>query len=369
MKLTKRGKYTIILILLLIIISIILKLLPKNYKIDYKIDKFEIEEKYIKKDKMYVFSISKNKKKYETISTEKYSTKRKRINKIKQYEDEDISCIIIDSEIINNNIVCLNGNEKIDYNLTKVLPKKYYKNYKKNEKEYENITINFPDDKTYLVWNYTGYYKLNKEKTENIKLFKSDVYNPQLSTVVDKYVVIADYNQKYNFNKILKVNIENKKIETIELKHDISFDSVILGTYKDYIYILDEKNKKEYEIDLKNEESNLVNSNGYGKVLENDKWVKYKINKMITDHILFKSNKYNEYKFKKGLYLYQKNIKKPTLISDKEIKDLVYENENDVYYIVGENLYKYNFEYGESKVLDYFELNFNYDNMTLIYDE
>ena len=366
---TRRGKYTIILFLFLILLITILKLLPKNYKLEYKINKYKVVEKYIKKDKMYLFTISNKKKTYEIISTENYSNKRKLITKITDYKDDNTSCIIIKSEKIKNNILCLKDGKKIDYNLTTLLPKKYYKEYKKNEKEYDNINVNLIDNKTYLVWNYTGYYKLNREKTENIKLFKKDVYNPILSIILDKYIVIADYNQKYNFNKLLKVNIENGKIDFIDLKYDISFDSAILGTYKNNIYILDEKNKKEYEINIKSEECNVINKNGYGRILKNEKWEKYKLNKIITDHIIFTSDKYNEYRIDKELYLYQKNIKKPILLSNKEIKNIVYENEEEVYYIVGENLYKYNFEYGENKVLDYFELNFNYDNMILIYDK
>ena len=369
MKLTKRGKYTLLGILLLVLVIIIIKLLPKNYKLEYKIDKYTIVEKYIKKDKMYLFTINKNEDKYETISTKKYTSKRKLITKIKEYKNNDTQCVIIDSEKIDNNILCLKNKKKIDYNLTPLLPKKYYNKYKKNEKEYNKIDINFIDDKTYLVWNYTGYYKLNKEKMDKIKLFKSDVYNPELSVIMDKYILIADYNQNYNYNKLLKINIETKKIETIKLKYDISFDSIILGTYKKYIYILDEKNKKEYEININNEDMSIVSRDELGKVLENGKWVKYRIHKMITDHITFKDDKYNEYKIDNGLYLYQKNIKTPTLLSDKHIKKIVCQNEDEVYYISDEKLYKYDFKHGENKVLDYFELHFNYDNMILIYSE
>ena len=369
MKLTKRGKYTIIGILLLILIIIVIKLLPKNYKLEYKVNKYNVVEKYIKKDKMYVFTISNKKEKYETISTQGYTNKRQLISKIKEYKNNDTHCIIINSEKIDNNILCIKNNKKIDYNLTSLLPKKYYKKYKKNEKEYKNVDINFVDDKTYLVWDYTGYYKLNKDKTEKIKLFKNDVYNPKLSIIMDKYIIIANYNQNYNFNKLIKINIENNKKETIELKRDISFDSTILGTYKNNIYILDEKNKKEYEINIKNEDVSIVSKDELGQILENGKWNKYRINKIIKDNMTFRDDKYNEYKVNNGLYLYQKNIKKPTLLSEKHIKKIVYQDEEEVYYISDEKLYKYDFEHGENKVLDYFELNFNYDNMILVYNE
>ena len=360
------NKFLYLLIILFIVVLFI-KLSPKNYKIEYKYKDYKITEQYLKKDKMYIFKITDDTKKYETISTKRYTTKRKVITKITNYEKNDTSCIVIKSDRLDNNILCLKNNKKIDYNLTKLLPKKYYTKYKKNEKEYENININFIDDKTYLVWNYTGYYKLNKNKIEKIKLFKNDVYNPHLSIIMDKYIIIADYDEQYNFNKLLKINIENKKIEKIKLDDDISFDSKILGYYKNDLYILDEKNKKEYEIDIKRENTSIVNRNGMGKILENDKWVKYKINKIITDKIEFKENRYNEYKIDNGIYLYQKKLKKPTMISKKDIKIIVYQGEDEVYYISGNSLYKYDFVHGENKVLDYFELNFNHENIIMVY--
>ena len=317
---------------------------------------------------MYVFKIKKNNKTYETISYQKYTPKRKLINKVKKYEKDNTSCVVLDSKKIDTNILCLEDGKRIDYHLVDILPSKYYKKYKNNEKKYKSININLVDDTTYLIWNYTGFYKLNKDKLQTIDLFKDDNYDIDLVTIVDKYLLIADYDQKYNYNKLIKINLENNKKEELKLGYDISFDSTIIGNYKKYIYIVDKKNKKEYEINIKNGNTEIVSRNKMGKVIKNGKWEKIKLNKIITDNITFDKIEYNTYKSNNGLYMYQKNIKAPIKISDKEIREIVYASDEKVYYLVGEELYKYDFEHGETKILDYFELNFNYKNIIYIYN-
>lgn len=369
MTLNKRGKRLIFLILFLMLSCEVYKLIPKNYTLNYKIDNYNIEETYLKKDKMYIFKMSKNKKTYETISTNKYTFKRKLITKIKEYSKDNISCIVIDSKRINNNILCLDDNERIDYNLTDILPEKYYTKYKENNKKYNNIDINLVDNTTYLVWNYKEFYKINKETLQTIKLFKNDVYNIDILSIIDKYLIMADYNQKYNYNKLIRINLENNKIDEIELNEDISFDSKIIGDYKNNIYILDEKNKKEYEINIKKKNMSIVSKNNMGKILQNGKWNKIKINKIITNDIIFNSDYYNTYKIiDNTLYMYQKNVEKGVKISNKDIKKIVYFDDEQVYYIVGQELYKYDYEHGETMILNYFELNFNYENMIYIYN-
>ena len=360
-----KKKITTIFILLLLILAFIW--FPKNYEEKYKIKKYTVVEKYIKKDKMYYFKITNDKKTYETISYKDYTPKRKLINSIKKYKNHDTSCIIIDSKKIDNNIICLQNEKKIDYNLIDILPKKYYKKYEVFKSEYKNINGKYVDDRNYFVWNYKGFIQLNKNKKSVIKLFKNDTYDINIVTTLDKYLVIADYNEQYNFNKLYKINMENNKVDEIELNEDISFDSKIIGTHKNSIYLIDEKNKKEYEINIKKETIDVISKNKMGQVYQNGKWVKIKLNKIITDNITFKEEKYNTYKVNNELYLYQKNIKKPTKISNKDIKTIVYQDEEEVYYISKDSLYKYDFKHGENEILNYFELNFNYNNMIFVY--
>lgn len=363
----KKLRQFIIVALSLIIIYLIIYLTPRNYEYDYKINGFNIQEKYIKKDKEYLFTIKKNDKIYKTIGVSKYTPDRKLINGIKEFNNEDTNCIIIDSKIIANNKLCTKDNELISSSLTNIIPGKYINKKQDNYQKYKNIKINL-DDKTYLIWNYNSFIKINKTEKKQIKIFDNDIYNLEIMAKVDKYLVIADYDQKYNYNKLIRLNLKNNKIDEINLKNDISFESRILGVYKNKIYLLDEKNKKEYEINVKKKKINIVSKNDFGVIYKNNKQVKSKINKIINDNIEFTSNNYYDYVIEnETLYLKIKNISEKIKISNLSIKNIVYQNNEEVYYITDDKLYKYDFIYGNQEIFTNFEFNFNYENMVVIY--
>ena len=54
-------------------------------------------------------------------------------------------------------------------------------------------------------------------------------------------------------------------------------------------------------------------------------------------------------------------------ISENKVKDIVYYDNESVYYLVDDILYKYSSEYGEVKIMSDFEWNFNYNNMIFVY--
>ena len=363
----KKLRQFIIVALSLIIIYLIIYLTPRNYEYDYKINGFNIKEKYIKKDKEYLFTIKKNDKIYKTIGVSKYTPDRKLINGIKEFNNEDTNCIIIDSKIIANNKLCTKDNELISSSLTNIIPGKYINKKQDNYQKYKNIKINL-DDKTYLIWNYNSFIKINETEKKQIKIFDNDIYNLEIMAKVDKYLVIADYDQKYNYNKLIRLNLKNNKIDEINLKNDISFESRILGVYKNKIYLLDEKNKKEYEINVKKKKTNIVSKNDFGVIYKDNKQVKTKISKIINDNIKFTSNNYYDYVIEnENLYLKIKNISEKIKISDLKIKNIVYQNNDEVYYIADDKLYKYDFTYGNQEIFSNFEFNFNYENMVVIY--
>ena len=363
----KKLRQFIIVALSLIIIYLIIYLTPRNYEYDYKINGFNIKEKYIKKDKEYLFTIKKNDKIYKTIGVSKYTPDRKLINGIKEFNNEDTNCIIIDSKIIANNKLCTKDNELISSSLTNIIPGKYINKKQDNYQKYKNIKINL-DDKTYLIWNYNSFIKINETEKKQIKIFDNDIYNLEIMAKVDKYLVIADYDQKYNYNKLIRLNLKNNKIDEINLKNDISFESRILGVYKNKIYLLDEKNKKEYEINVKKKKINIVSKSDFGVIYKNNKQVKTKINKIINDNIEFTSNNYYDYVIEnETLYLKIKNISEKIKISNLSIKNIVYQNNEEVYYITDDKLYKYDFIYGNQEIFTNFEFNFNYENMVVIY--
>lgn len=365
----KRLRNLIFLIICIVIIYLIIYFVPKNYEFNYKVDGYTIIEKYSKKDKMYTFTVEKKDKKYEFISTNKYNPNRKLIRKLEEFNDKKTSCIVIDSDILDMNIYCVKNNEMIDYRLTKVIPKKYIKKNNSKNIKYQDIKLNLVDDKSYFIWNYTGFYKIANNTKEKISVFKEDVYNLDINVIIDKYLILADYDQKYNFNKFKMINLDNNEIEEIEFDYEISFDSRIIGTYKNSFYLIDEKNKKEYEINIKKKNVEIISKNKYGKILKDNEFEKVKINKIITDDLKFEYNQYYSWNIDDdNLYLIQKGTKNRIKVSNNKIKNIVYFTDTECYYVVDDNLYKYSFKYGEEKVLSYFELNFNYENMIYIYE-
>lgn len=368
-KSNRRLRNLIFLIIFSSIVYIIIYFIPKNYEFKYKIDNYTVVEKYLKNDKIYSFIVENQDEKYEFISDKKYIPDRKLLKKIKNYKNNNTSCIVIDSNILNNNIYCIKNNEMVDYHLTSIIPEKYiYKNDSKSIK-YKDVKLNLIDNKTYFVWNYTGLYKINKETKETITIFKTDIYNINLNVIIDKYLVIADYDQQYNFNKFKIVNLENNKIDEINFDYEISFDSRILGTHKNSFYLIDNKNKKEYEINIKKKKVEVISNKEYGKLFNNNNFEKIKINKIISDNLKFNYNQNYWWNIEnENLYLNQKGIKNNIKISNKKIKTLVNTKEDNCYYIVDDKLYKYSFKYGEEEILTYFELNFNYDDMIFIYE-
>lgn len=363
----KKLKLLIFIIFLILSIYLFIYFIPKNYNFSYNIDGFKIKEEYDKKSKLYIFTVSKNKYEFKTISTHKYTPKRKLINSIDEFDGDNSKCIIINSEFIDNNRLCISNNEMLDSRLLDLIPKKYYKTKKDNIKKHQNITINL-DDKTYLIWNYNSFLKINESTKKQIKLFNEDIYNLKIMTKIDDYLVLADYDQKYNFNKLIRLNLKTDKIDEIELKNDVSFDSRILGTYKNNIYILDEKNKKEYEINIKKKKVNIVNKNGLGIIYNNNNLEKVNLNKIINNNISFTMEQNYNYILENGnLYLKMRNTNTKIKVSNLEVKYITYANNDEVYYISEDKLYKYDFIYGEVEIINDFEFNFNYENMVVIY--
>ena len=55
--------------------------------------------------------------------------------------------------------------------MKKNLDESLFSKTKNETKTYEKIDIKNIDDNTYYIWNYKGFYRINKNKQENINLF------------------------------------------------------------------------------------------------------------------------------------------------------------------------------------------------------
>ena len=387
----KVVKKILIVIIFIMLLQIVLYLFKDKHEINYKIKndyKYEINEIYNKDN--YIYKIKVNKQEF-IFSVDNIFYKSKRnINKIYYYEKNNISCIY--PVYKNSNVYCKKDNEYVSYYLVKDDIKEFIKklkklNYKNNSwnetktkiSKIKDITFyNNIDDNTYIyIWKYDGFYSVNNKKQEELNIFNNDNYFNKLGVLVDKYYILPNYDEKYDFNKIYIYNIINNKEKTIKLKNKISFNSYINGIKNNKLYLFDTDNLKQYEINPKNKKYQIVGDiNKKGIYYENNKLIYeniyefknsilFKETYKIKDYDLIKKDNNNTYyTLDNKLYKYDDISKQTTIMYNNKISNLYVIN-NEIYftckdslYLLKDNLYK---------ILTYKELEFNPTNKIAIY--
>ena len=338
MKLKKRKILQIIFVIVLLIFIIIFNLIKrKNYEVEYKVDKYNIVENY--NHKIYTFRISNEDNSFSFLKNIKYTKKHKLINNIKE--------IKLDNEM----------KEKLNF----------VDREEDEEKTYNNLKINNLLDYNYLVWNYKGFDLISQNSTETINLFNSDIYDIPLSKIVNNYLLIADYDSKYNFNKFYVINVLKGTKDEFKIKDDISFDSYILGSYKESIYLVDRKNKIEYEIVPHKKKIRKVGTESkQGIIYTENGFERISLTKLVSKEYSFYDDNLYNYKIIDNKLVQELN-KDKMIVSNKDIKDIIAIKEDNVLYLVDDTLYFYNILYGEIKVMTNFEWNFNYKNNIYFY--
>jgi hypothetical protein len=341
----------LLLILFAFFLYIILK--PYSYNKKYILDGYHIIEKYNKKGKYYKFEIRYNGTVYTFLLENKYIRNKEIINKIEYKKSTSEECIIPKSEYMKFYPLCSNDKELYSYNLTNIDMDYKYQKIKSSNTKYDNIRINYLNNKNFLLYNYKGFNYINGKSNKNIKLFKNDVYTISLVYQFNNYLIVADYNQNHYFNKLFIININNGRLKEIKSEYDISFNSVFLGEYKNKIYLLDNKEQKEYVIDIK---KNTIKETEYATLIKN-KLVKCDFNEIKVFYV----DKIYNYEIADD-YLYLEAINKIRL-SNNKINKIIKNDGNTIYYLSEDNLYMFNNIYGEVLLINNFEWNFNDTNM------
>jgi len=335
---------------------------PRNYEKDYEINKVRITEKYNAEKEYYYFNFYYKEKDFEYVSTEEYTTKRGLINTIEIIEEDKILCLVPKSEYLKTYPLCYKENIPIDYHLVNLDFEKE-KNNKSIEESYKDINIHYLNEKTFLVWNYKGFNYINEDTQKEINFLENDSYNLDLVAKVNNYLLVPDYNNKYTFNKMFIIDLKDGDIEEWDLKYEIYFDSYIVGVEKKSVFLFDKKNEIEYELRPDKKKMRKVK---YQAII-GDEWQNITLGDLNKEKTFTRNNVYNYEVINKKLYLKYLNGKNKIIVSDKVIKDIVYVENETIYYLVEDKLYMYNKEYGEVLLMDYFEWNFNYKNMIYIY--
>ena len=361
--------YTVIFIIsILFIIFLIVILSPKNYVLNYVINDIKITEEYQKDNHGYLYILNSEEIDYPIFLPKKYTRKRKHITTIEKYEEKDGTCLIVNISGEKKSICSQKGN-LIDANTTSSAMKKligYDSKKPEVQSTYQNISI-YNKSNRFLIWNYKGFYSIPDLDEDLNKFFNKDNYQNSLTYQSNNLLFFPDYDSEYFFTKLYVYDINKKTLKSIISDFEISYESFFLGVYKNKAYLVDKKNKFEYEIDLKKSKFNIISKENTCRILENNVWKNESLTKVINQEIKF-SNKeiYNYYLDNSTLYLTIDNY--PIIISNLKVKQIVKSNGSKVYYLSEDKLYSYDYLKNEELLLKYPEWNFNYSNHIFIFD-
>ena len=362
----------LLIIIIIILISFIISLFKsKSYSLEYSIDNYDISENYNNEKKYYYYEITNNENKYNFIYKAPYNKEKKLIYEIKEYQDEDYTCLVVKSNYINSYPLCSSKESNIDYHLINDKLKEELSDYftitKELNEKYENYTI-YNKDNQIFIWSYKGFNYISKDNNKFIKIFDKDIYEIPLATKINNYILIPDYQQEHYFNKIYIIDLDTLETEEWPLKYEISFDSYILGTNDKSIYLIDKKDKIEYELVPHKKKMRIIaKSNNQGTIYENGQISKVSMTKLANQEQSFIYKE--DYKYQlinNNLYLSYIDSSIKIQISNKKIDTIIYTNEANVYYLIDDTLYRYNPKYGEIKLVKYSEWQFNYKNLIFI---
>ena len=157
---------------------------------------------------------------------------KKLIKGIKEYDSKSYQCIVVESNYIETPPLCSKDNKLIDYHLVNEELKEelqsYFKKPEEINKKLNNYVLYIKEN--ILIWNYKGFNYIKNSKLKELQIFNKDIYEIPISAKINEYILIADYEQKYNFNKVYIINLETEEIIEWELNYDISFNSYVNGS-------------------------------------------------------------------------------------------------------------------------------------------
>ena len=403
-----KRKVILILITVLIILKIISKVFSTGHEIKYFIKdnkkQFQISEKLIKNTKnenpSYVLKIKTPKTTFNYNISNEFKGKKRIIAHIKYYKDNKYECILplFKENKTLTDVVCkvnnkfynytdLVGNDKLNKFVNNISEYNYdqFKNKLDVKQKINNVKIYKNIDKisdTIILDNYKGIDIVNSKNTTTIKLFKKDIYKKYIKELNDKYYLIADYDNKYEFNKFYLIDIKKGKKETITSNQSISIDSYVQGSYKNDIYLFDKNNKIQYQINIKTKSVKPVeNLDNNIKIYSVNKWDKtdiYTASKQLIKFNYYEKNSKEYLKIDKvggqktGYYyyyekednnynIYRSNINKKQktyLFTTDDISRIKYKNDK-IYYIDKDYLKMYSDKTGIKTILKNSELKFN----------
>lgn len=357
-----KAKIMIVIFLFLFILFLIFYLKPRNYTKEFKINNFKIVEKYDVINNYYKYIIKDKKTTFSYIIKSAYKNKRNLIKEIKIRKNKESLCVLPKSDYLNFYPLCKNTNNEIS-TLNTVNNKINYE-FKKTNKigdNYKKIKINYLYDKSYLIYNYKGFFHINS-KYRTINLYDKDYYNNNTIYQYNNKLIVAKIENDYFINSFYIIDGINGKKQEISMPEKINLNIRFIGAYKNSVYFIDEKEEREYEINLRKKGISEV----LGKIYDGNKFVNYKVSSIINKDLKFKEENIFEYQIINNK-IYQIIDKNKILLSNIKATKIIKIDDYSVYYLSDDKLYVYNLYDGEIFLLEYFEWNFNNDNVIFIF--
>lgn len=348
-----KNNYKIIIFILIIFALVIgfIKIFNKkvSYEIEYDYEGYHVKESYNKDLKYYSFNISKDDYSFDYAFEHEYTRNRKLVEGVNSYDEDNYKCTSIKVYNTDSHIICSN---KVEY-YDELMNKKF--NYN------QDISGDFKIyDSTYDYYIWNGYGLTNMNDNTEYKFLSKESYSNELYYQFDNYILIADYDQTHSFNKLYIFDYKKKKVDTFDLPASISFDSYFMGNIGMDVFIYDSSNKVQYQLNIQKKKMRVSTEKGKSVYFDKNQTT-IDNNKLFYSKYLFKNNKiYNYSLVSNTLYYSYYNSDKIIKVTDLSIKDLVYSDGLNAYFIVDEDLYKFDHEQGLIKLANYFEWNFNY---------
>ena len=365
---------------------------------------FKINEVY--KNKKYYFKITSKDLVYSFEIPDEFHKKKEVITKIYSYQKDDLYCIYpMVEKNENTNILCSKNNKSYAYTnyekeltpFIETLKKQGYNSPSWQEKSNSSKKIetlsayqNNIKEKTYIyIYKYNGFFSISKDSLEQIKLFENDTYINHLGTNIDKYYLIPNYDQKYDYDELYVIDMTNNKVKQRNLKYKISKDSYINGVIDNELYIFDKDELKQYKISKKGKKIKEVGNKEDGALYYNLKFETKSVYDFRDEELKFKTikdyisqvEKYTSINYLQNtedtyyyqtknndVYYYNLNSKTKVLLFNQKISDFTLVKDT-LYFISDDTLYSYNFQEGLKKLITYSELSFNSKNRLAIYME
>ena len=402
----KAISLTFILVLIILVYQFFAGMIKTGHEVNYVVEKennkFSVVEKL--ENNKYYFDVNNNGFDYVFSVDNQFGKRKEIISDVLVTGDTNFQCIYpIYLNNIESNIVCSDKSNIYSYESVKT--KDLVVNFVKYLKDNNYNSTSFEEDKYYspsnasgieyhkeyineviAMWNYRGITVMNNKTSYTTELLPFDRYENTLGVTVGKYFVMPNYinNNLFEIDGFYIINLKTNDQDLVKLDFIMSDKSYVNGIVDNKIYIFDKNNMKQIEINVKNKEINVVSNGDVAKYYDNefiDRNIydfknsdikfnninKEEVKNYNTNNVYQSNDSYFVYENNTMYQIYKNNLdKKIILFYGKNLKEIQV-IKNNIYYINGNTLYRYNDKYSIKKLLTYSELKYNYKNIVNIY--